>query len=183
VGLANKFRQNDLNFTLAESGTGVGQVLAILCVAMSLPESIIIIDEPNAFFHPGAAKTLMHILKQYSHQYVISTHSAELISACSPSTIHIVGFNNGESTIKHLAGADIEGIRLLLADLGMNLTDVFGAERIIWVEGYTEKECFPLLLKHLKAHLSSCTYIVPVRKHSGFAAHQEKIKSYSRSVH
>jgi predicted ATPase len=81
-----KSERHDLAIKLEETGTGVGQVLAILYVAMTLPRSVIIIDEPNSFLHPGAAKKLIRILKEYEHQYIISTHSSELIAVCDPST-------------------------------------------------------------------------------------------------
>ncbi len=46
--------QPELAFPLSESGTGLGQVLAILSVVMTTTQSIIIIDEINSFLHPGA---------------------------------------------------------------------------------------------------------------------------------
>jgi predicted ATPase len=59
----------ELGFPLSESGTGVGQVLAILSVVMTTTESVIIIDEINSFLHPGAVKTLLRLLQtEYSHQ-------------------------------------------------------------------------------------------------------------------
>jgi predicted ATPase len=48
--------RDDLAIPLQESGTGVGQVLAILYVAMTVSSGVIVIDEPNSFLHPGAAK-------------------------------------------------------------------------------------------------------------------------------
>ena len=35
----------------------------------------------------------------------------------------------------------------VLTDVGASLTDVFGADRIVWVEGPTEHVCFPKLLE------------------------------------
>jgi hypothetical protein len=44
-------------------------------------------------------------------------------------------------------GDDIAGIRQMLSEVGARLSDVFGADQIIWVEGPTEMECFPMLLR------------------------------------
>src|SRR5262249_44404099 len=60
----------DLSVPIAEAGTGVGQVLAILYVVTQSAGNLIIIDEPNSFLHPGAAKTLISILLEHSlHQF------------------------------------------------------------------------------------------------------------------
>jgi hypothetical protein len=68
-------------FALNESGTGVAQVIAILTAVLTRTDAVIVIDEINSFLHPAAAKALIRILKAEhgDHQYIISTHSAEVI--------------------------------------------------------------------------------------------------------
>lgn len=54
--------RDDLAITLNDSGTGVGQVLAILYVVVtSNVGRTIVIDEPNSFLHPGASRKLLQI--------------------------------------------------------------------------------------------------------------------------
>ena len=48
--------RRELSFRLNESGTGVGQLLAILTAIVSSDQSVIIIDEINTFLHPSASK-------------------------------------------------------------------------------------------------------------------------------
>jgi predicted ATPase len=75
-GSINSDRE-DLAVPLSDSGTGIGQVLAMLYVVVtsSLPK-IIIIDEPQSFLHPGAFRKLLEILRGYpQHQYIITTHA------------------------------------------------------------------------------------------------------------
>jgi predicted ATPase len=140
-------RRDDLTVPLNESGTGVGQVLAILYVAMTNEPGVIAIDEPNSFLHPGAAKKLIQILKRYpQHQYVISTHSPEVIGAAQPAALHLVRFNGKESVVETLGEGEIETKRMMLEEVGASLGDIFSAERVIWVEGPTERECFDLIL-------------------------------------
>lgn len=138
--------RNDLTVKLEECGTGVGQVLAILYVAMTSASSIIAIDEPNSFLHPGAAKKLIQILKQYPNQYIISTHSPELISVADPDTIHQILWDGEQSVVREFDRASVEDMQHLLCDVGVNLSDVFGADQVVWVEGHTEELCFPLML-------------------------------------
>ena len=55
--------RQDLAVPLSESGTGIGQVLAILYVVLTAERSqTMIIDEPQSFLHPGAVRKLIEIL-------------------------------------------------------------------------------------------------------------------------
>jgi predicted ATPase len=139
----------ELGFPLSESGTGVGQVLAILSVVMTTNESVIIIDEINSFLHPGAVKTLLRLLQtEYSHhQYIVSTHSPEVISVGNPSTLHLVQRDGYRSSVRRLDLEKVWELRELTRELGISMSDVFAADRIIWVEGPTEEICFPEIYK------------------------------------
>lgn len=48
----------------------------------------------------------------------------------------------------------------------MNLSDVFGADNILWVEGQTEEECFPLILENIGKTSLHGTLIRSVRETS-----------------
>lgn len=148
MSVSPEIRRPDLSVLLKHAGTGVGQVLAILYVAMNHFDSVVIIDEPNSFLHPGAAKKLIQILKQYeSNQYIISTHSADLITTINPEIIHLIEWDGEQSIVKTLDHKRLDDMALVLETLGARLSDVFGADNIIWVEGPTEAACFPKLLK------------------------------------
>src|SRR5262249_857352 len=147
-----------------ESGTGISQVVAILYVAITAKTPrVIVVDEPNSFLHPGAAKKLIDILKGYRHQYIFTTHSADIIRTVAPDLLHLVRWNGASSTIEALEAEARTDQERLLAELGVRLSDIFGSESVLWVEGPTEELCFPLLLKHLGIALSAATAIVAVR--------------------
>ena len=140
-------RRDDLAVPLNECGTGVGQVLAILYVTMTNEAGVIAIDEPNSFLHPGAAKKLIQILKRYpQHQYVISTHSPEVIGAVQPATLHLVRFNGQQSVVETFEETEIGTKKMMLEEIGASLADVFSAEQVVWVEGPTERECFDFIV-------------------------------------
>src|SRR4028118_1851289 len=157
--------REDLAFSLSDCGTGTGQVLAILYAVLASPEPRpIIIDEPQSYLHPGAAKKLIEILKEFpQHQYFIATHSAEIISAANPSTIVKLRSEGGETKASMMNAKDIKEQRSLLAELGVSLSDVFGADSILWVEGSTEERCFPLILEKLAPKLLTGTKIVSIK--------------------
>jgi energy-coupling factor transporter ATP-binding protein EcfA2 len=141
--------QPELAFPLSESGTGLGQVIAILSVVMTTTESVIIIDEINSFLHPGAVKALLRLFQtEYNqHQYIISTHSSEVISFSNPSTLHLVRREGYRSSVKALKLDQVDELREVTRELGISMTDVFAADRIVWVEGPTEEICFPEIYK------------------------------------
>ncbi|MEH1793999.1 ATP-dependent nuclease [Nostoc sp.] len=147
----SKTERDDLSFPLSSCGSGVSQVLAILYVLINskYPRTLII-DEPQSFLHPGAAKKLIEILreKEFSHhQYFIATHSPEIIVTANPSNIIKLKYQDGETTATVINTIDIKSQNDILAELGVRLSDVFGADSILWVEGQTEEKCFPLILE------------------------------------
>lgn len=139
----------DLAVPLSESGTGISQVLAMLYVLVTAdtPRTIII-DEPNSFLHPGAVRVLVDILRDHSnHQYIITTHSPELISASNPSTVHVLRRSQGQTQVNSIDTREARQLRELLAEVGSRFSDVFGAENVLWVEGPTEQFCYPLIAR------------------------------------
>jgi hypothetical protein len=143
--------RDDLAIPLAESGTGIGQVLAILYVVLTSDEPrTIIIDEPQSFLHPGAVRKLMGILQQFpQHQYVITTHSPSVVTAAGPDQLLLVRRGAAESEIGVLDPRQTSQVQTLLSEVGARLADVFGADNILWVEGQTEELCFPLVVRKL----------------------------------
>lgn len=48
-------------------------------------------------------------------------------------------------------------------EVGSRLSDVFGADDVLWVEGPTEEECFPKILKHFAVRRRQGTSIIALR--------------------
>ncbi len=126
----------------------MAQAIAILTVAMTYDRAVIVIDEISSFLHPAAAKALLRILQtNYSqHQYIVSTHSPEVLAAGNPATVHLVRRQGYDSTVERIDLDKLEQLRDVASHLGVSMTDVFGAERIIWVEGATEEICLPYII-------------------------------------
>ncbi|HET6385618.1 MAG TPA: AAA family ATPase [Armatimonadota bacterium] len=157
--------REDLTVPLNKSGTGVGQVLAILYVVMNSPSSrTILIDEPQSFLHPGAVRRLLSVLREHpQHQYVLASHSPLVVTAAEPATLTQVRQNGAQSTFRSIDPKKNEELRELLADVGARLSDVFGADAILWVEGATEELCFPLILEKTANFPLRGTAIIGVR--------------------
>jgi predicted ATPase len=164
-------RREDLAVRLKDCGTGIGQVLAILHVAMTRRENLVVIDEPNSFLHPGAARKLIEVLRIYdSNQYIVSTHSVDLIAAIQPEVIHHVQWDaeKGESRVDQIDATNLDVMSAMMRDLGIRLSDVFGADHVVWVEGDTEALCFPYLARLADSLPPSGTVFAPVRATGDF---------------
>ena len=144
------FFESDLCNNANESGTGIGQVLAMLYVVVTSESlKVIIIDEPQSFLHPGAVRKLLEILRGYSqHQYVITTHAPIALTSDSD-RLFLVRRESSGSSVTPIEPDSQSDLRASLADVGVRLGDVFGADSILWVEGKTEETCFPELIREL----------------------------------
>jgi predicted ATPase len=144
--------REDLAIPLSASGTGIGQALAILYVAMTADYSrVILIDEPNSFLHPSAAKELLSILRETpKHQYLISTHSSEVVAHADPEAIYLLRKDGAETRMQSVSRTDARQLRSMLQELGVSFSDVFGAAHVLWVEGRTEELAIPLIIDHFR---------------------------------
>jgi len=156
--------RHDLAIPLIESGTGIGQVLSILYVVFTSEHPrVLLIDEPQSFLHPGAARKLIEVLKRFpKHQYIIGTHSASVVAASDAQEVLILRCEDGQSSIEVANTSDNQTMQSFLQEVGAKLSDVFGMDRVIWVEGPTEEKAFPLLLEKINKSLPG-TAIIGIR--------------------
>jgi hypothetical protein len=156
--------RDDLAMPLSECGTGIGQVLAILYVVITANDPrVIIIDEPQTFLHPGAVRKLFDILKQYpQHQYIITTHSPTAVMAAEPKRLLLVRKVDSQSTVDSIDVEETQQLRIYLSEIGARLSDVFGADNILCVEGQTEELCFPLIFQEVAKRQLMGTAIIGV---------------------
>jgi hypothetical protein len=178
--------RDDLAVPLTQSGTGVSQVLAMLYVVMTseFPQ-ILLIDEPQSFLHPGAIRKLIEILKvQYpQHQYVLTTHSPHVISASNPGTLLRVKRGTDQSEIEQISTTVANEMNAVLADVGVRISDVFGADNIIWVEGPTEEQCFPLILQFVAKRPLLGTALLAVEHTGDFETRKAQFAERSFAIY
>jgi hypothetical protein len=161
----------DLAVPLQESGTGIGQVLAILYIVLtSTYGRPILIDEPQSFLHPGAARKLIEVLKRYSnHQFIVATHSPTIISAADANEIIWLRSKDDIETDFQIINPRLASwAENVLDELGVRLSDVFGADSILWVEGPTEERSFPKILLKLTGLQLMGINLLAVRRTSDF---------------
>ncbi|HEX3091238.1 MAG TPA: AAA family ATPase [Candidatus Angelobacter sp.] len=129
---------------LSHCGTGVEQILALATFVVASPQgTIMLIDEPHSFLHPTAERLLLEFLRRnQQHKYVITTHSAIFINAVPASQItHLTGNGYGIAERKQYSATQ------LLFDLGYQNSDLLFSDRVIFIEGESDQEILPILLR------------------------------------
>src|SRR6185369_7711178 len=120
----------------------IGQVLAMIYVVLRHDPSIIIIDEPNSFLHPGATRELLRIFKENpQHQYFISTHSPEIFAELKPAYYTKLTYKDYETIPERHSYRNFYST---YQELGFSpFYDV-----ALWLEGDTELKIFSSILDH-----------------------------------
>jgi hypothetical protein len=163
---------SDLRFSLNESGSGVGQLLALICAIVLHNQAVIVVDEINTYLHPAAIKKLFRLIQgQYpQHQYIISAHSSDVIFGSNPAKLFTVRRDDLVSEVSELRLQTADDARRIAGLLGFSMLDVFGNDRIIWVEGPTEELVFPLILDAFDEPLRPEIGVCAVGNASSFSA-------------
>jgi predicted ATPase len=159
---STELSRSDLDVSLASSGTGIGQALAILYVAVrNIRPQVILIDEPQSFLHPGALRKLLEILRLHNqHQYIFTTHSPLALPLTEADRMFQIYRTPEGSQIRPVVERD--ELVAALSDVGARLGDVYGAESVIWVEGPTEERCFPEIIRGIAKKPLHGTVIIGV---------------------
>lgn len=161
------------------TGTGVKQVLAILYAAMfAETQKVIAIDEPSSYLHPRAVRNLLGILQDLpiKHQYILTTHSPDVIRAVEPSRINVLTLDGQVTRARAISGGELHQCEADLGELGVRLTDLQGADRIFWVEGQTEELVVPALLPRVDPLRDQVTVVKAVRATGDFEGSAKSVK-------
>lgn len=164
-------KRNDLAVPINHVGTGVGNALAMLYVALTAQtQRFILLEEPNSFLHPRALRELLAILAEIGskHQFFITTHSSDVLRTIKASTVTLLEYDGQQTTSKQTTGNKLHELQAGLIDLGISLTDLHGCDRVLWVEGETEVALFPLLLRHFFPELAQGIAVLPLHATGDF---------------
>lgn len=153
--LRDKFAGKDIS--LNNAGTGVARILHLITAILFYPAGkIFLIDEPTTHLHPGSEKVLARFIREHpEHDYVISTHSPIFINAIEPDRVWLVTRNDSAGTRLQRAFRGQLGRAHVFDELGASPGDIAVAERIIFVEGDTDVEIYPILFDRLGIDLSA----------------------------
>jgi predicted ATPase len=126
---------------LKRLGTGVEQVLMLAYVGATQPVwSVVVMEEPESGLHPGAQRLLLEYLLEWARTrlIVVSTHSTVFLDHKDPerTQTYLVRRVDGVASLSNAVDRGVEALRLV----GVHLSDVASAERVLLVEGDRDVE-------------------------------------------
>jgi predicted ATP-dependent endonuclease of OLD family len=134
--------------------------------------NLLFIEEPEAHTHPQMqyvfASKIKAILKEVDAlQTFITTHSSHIASQCDFEDIRYLRNIDGKAEIKNFHvelagryGSDAESFKFLEQFLTLDSCELFFAEKVIFIEGITERMLLPYFIeKHDQFMLANKDYI------------------------
>lgn len=139
------FRHN-----LKELGTGVEQLLMTIVVGLTQDvPCTLVIEEPETNLHPAAQRAVLGLLREWSKDrlIVVATHSPVMLDRAGDEHVWHVARKNGDSILRSMDSEPTE----VFTELGVRLSDVLSADRLLLVEGPSDEELlaawFPDILR------------------------------------
>ena len=125
---------------IKELGTGVEQLLMTIVVGVTQPApSVVVIEEPETNLHAGAQRALLALLRQWATNrlFVVATHSSVFLDRRpGETTLLLVRRAKGASSVQPVEDDAAEA----LSELGIRFSDLLGAERLLLVEGPSDRK-------------------------------------------
>ncbi len=142
------------NIDYVGTGTQSAIIIGILELVLknkSTKNRVFCIEEPEAFIHPHGIRYLGNLIKNISSeqntQVIISTHSLSLTANFEPKEIIKVDKENGKTVIRQEPSFDVVHFRRFIHQ---DNAELFFSDRVVLVEGPTEKHLFNNLDKITK---------------------------------
>jgi predicted ATP-dependent endonuclease of OLD family len=150
--LLNDGIETELDF----KGSGIQSVIIIslfkLYADLKIGSAILLIEEPESFLHPQAnrhmAKILNDICKEDNIQLIITTHSPNYLQDIDLKNIILLK-KEGNKTVKNQIDYLQDEVKLR-KELNTSNLELFFADKVILVEGETDKILLPAFAKTIK---------------------------------
>lgn len=123
---------------LSRMGAGIEQVVLLAAICTEYENSLVMIEEPDAYLHPTLQRQLLHYLKRRTtNTYLCSTHSAALLDT-DEGNVWGVDWDPEQGT-KSQSVTSADGRASLAHRLGFRASDLVQANFVIWVEGPSDR--------------------------------------------
>ncbi len=155
-----RIREGDFTISATELGEGMQNAL-VLSILQAFEErrkqgAILLIEEPEMFLHPQMQRSLNKTLREIgkTNQIIYTTHSPHFVSMPDYNDVFLVrkGATGTYVTSSDLP-ADQKRREKFIKELDPERNELFFANRLLFVEGDTEKLALPEYAKRLNIDL------------------------------
>jgi len=153
------FRIDDLLLPIELGGSG-DQALMILMRQFLDEKNFYGIEEPETRFHHDYQRKVFSYLRKISQkrQIFVATHSPVFVDKAFLKDTWFVTLDKKQTKVKRI---DTEDLKAILLDLGIMPSDFFLSNKILFVEGLTEKFVLPIICEKIGIDLADVS-IIPI---------------------
>ncbi len=169
--VSSLYADKNVELDISLAGSGFLQVLQLLTFILIKKSNIVLLDEPDAHLHPSLQATLIQMLtdlsKKENIQFIISTHSKEIISQTDPK--NIIQISNDSKIGKRLESyPEMINLMSVLGTIdNIDLALLMKTKRCLFIEGDDQR-----ILKNLATTLGKDIFqgnnqVIPISRSGG----------------
>jgi predicted ATP-dependent endonuclease of OLD family len=131
---------------IGEIGGGDQEFIQLIMKVRDPRFPIVLIEEPEAHLHADLQRQLYSIFEQFSRnnkQIIITTQSTVFVDKAHLQNTYLVKYDENRTTVKNLQNE--KELREILLTLGIKPSDIFFAEKILFVEGESDRIFFDIV--------------------------------------
>ena len=154
------------SFVVSAASSGERELLTYLFAifALNVRDALIIVDEPELHLHPKWQKTLLNLFvrlaKTTGNHFLLATHAPTFVSPESIQYVSRVFSLDQKSRVRRLDAAVLPESRHLLSIVNsQNNERLFFADKVVLVEGISDRIFFETLLDHFGRGVSTATVL------------------------
>lgn len=155
-------KENEFRISATELGGGFQNAI-VIAILKAFEEkrkkgAIFLIEEPELYLHPQMQRSLYKTIREIgkTNQVLYVTHSSNFVTIPEFNEIFIVSKDNNGTTIKKSKIADNAKLRQKFSkELDPERNELFFANKVLFVEGDTEKMAIPIYAKRKKIDIDS----------------------------
>ncbi len=157
-----RITKQGISFLVENASSGEKELLTYLFAifALNVRDALVIVDEPELHLHPSWQKTLFSVFARLTektgNQFLLATHAPAFVSPESIQYVSRVFSHEQKSRISRLNSQELPDARHLFGIVNsQNNERIFFADKVILVEGISDRIFFEAVLQRLGRALSA----------------------------